>query len=59
MTVQELYEELEKCIQQGWANRPIYLCDGWIVDEVTKVDDYPLGDPANPNCIYESILMIK
>lgn len=54
MTVKELKEILESI--------PDFLTiynSGMEIEDVKVVPNYPIGDSANPNCKYETVLVIE
>ena len=59
MTVEELRDRLNYWMSCGWDSDEIYDSYGDLVMDLDIVQNYPMGDPANPNCEYKTILMLK
>ena len=53
MTVAEMIEKLKK-----FPPELEVLDMGLPVEDLRIVDDYPVGDPANPGCEFKSIVIV-
>ena len=53
MTVAEMIEKLKKFPQN------LEVLDlGMPVEDLKLVEDFPVGDPANPDCEYKSVVIV-
>lgn len=53
MTVAEMIEKLK-----GFPPDLEVLDLGMPVEDLKIVDNYPVGDPANPDCEYKSVVIV-
>lgn len=53
MTVEELKELLKDC-----PDKAKVYCSGLELDCVAISPEYPIGDSANPNCKYETVVIL-
>ena len=59
MTVKELHKELKRYMRNGWKDKPIYISNSSIIDEVHGIEKYSLNDFIGLHNEHDEILMIK